>query len=137
MTLKQYLLMMAAGTVLTLATALLMLFVIDPVQGGALSAGMLLLSLSLGTAGLLSVVGVLARVYVFRRPGLVTDHVRVSFRQGAVAATLLAVALTLSHLKLFAWWNMILALSIAAVIEYYFANGDAHKLPGSEPDLAG
>jgi hypothetical protein len=125
MTLRQYLLAMIVGSAVTLAAVALILVFVDPDQGGPAAVIALVAAVGLGVTGTLAVLGVVARVYLFRRPGLVTDHVRVSFRQGVAVALLMILALILTRYRIFAWWNMLLAVALAAMIEYIFASADA------------
>jgi hypothetical protein len=118
---------MSLGSLVTIAAAALILRLVEPVQGGILAVVMLLVAVALSVIGVLAVLGVLVRVYVFRRPGFASDHVRISFRQATLVAILFTIALALSHLKYFAWWNMTIAIAIAAVVEYYFAVSETNR----------
>lgn len=125
MTLKQYLFSMFLGTAVTWTTVGLIVAFVDPTQAGPVAAGTLLFALLLGLTGILAVLGVIVRVFVLRRRGLVSEHVRVSLRQGAFIALLASLSLLLAHLKLFAWWNIALAIAALAIAEYFFITGEA------------
>ncbi len=124
MTLRQYLSVMIVGTVIAGATLALMIILVNPDQAGPVSVAALLVAIMLCVTGVLSVIGVVARVHVLRRPGVVSRQVRTSFRQGALLAVLVVLALLLSHLRLFAWWNIMLALGALGVAEYFFLSSE-------------
>jgi hypothetical protein len=132
MTLRQYLSVMLLGTVLAWAAAGVMLVRFDPFAVGPIAAGMLLLAVGVGTTGLAAVASALFRVFLLRRRGLVSRQVRVSFRQGAWIGFLLVLTLLLSHLRLFAWWNILLAVGAMTVAEYFFLISDPSRTAAEE-----
>ena len=124
-TLKQYLAVMIFATAVAGVTVAVLLAAVNPDQAGPIAAGALLLSLAVAVAGALSILLALLRIFLFRGDALVTRHVRVSVRQGALAAFLLVIALLLSHMRLFAWWSISLAVSALVLAEYFFLSSDA------------
>jgi len=119
---------MLLATTLAWATFGLILLFFDPEESLILAPAAILLSLGIASTGTLAILGVVTRVFIFRRHGLISQHVRVSLRQAALVALLMIIALELSHLSLFAWWNMLLAIATFAVAEYFFLSSDADAL---------
>lgn len=124
MTLKQYLFVMILGTAVALATAATILFFTDPEESGVMAPVMLLLTAGLGVVGLLSVLGVVARVYILRRSGLIVDQVKTAFRQSFLVALLLIASLILSHFELLTWWLILVLVAILGVLEYLFISAE-------------
>lgn len=127
MTLKQYLAVMLLGTAITWATVALLIFLVNPADGGVITVGILLFAMFLGLVGIFTILGVIFRVFFRHKQSLVVQQVRISLRQGSFLAALIILGLILSHFRLFSWWNMLLAIFVCALLEYFFLSHESTR----------
>ncbi len=129
MTLRHYLFLMLFGTAVAAMTVFLLLRGVNPLQTGTFAPAALLFSIGLAVSGLCTVLGLLIRMRQSGSRRLMSQHVRISFRQSIFVACLAVLALLLSHLRLFAWWNILLAACALGIVEYFFLSSDAENAP--------
>jgi len=110
---------MGFGTVLAGATFFLVLFRVDPATAGALGFSLFYLSLGLTLCGAVSIVGFLVRVLMHREE-MLSRLVGLSFRQAVLLAALAVGGLALHARDLLSWWNSILLVVVATIIEFIF-----------------
>jgi len=119
MTLRQYLVLMALGTLLAWGAVTLVVMTVDPTlaQPGIFVA--FYASAYLALAGTFSIVGLLLRIGMLRRQPVVSRHVAVSFRQALLLAALVCGGLFLHSRQALSWWSALLmafALTVAEAV---------------------
>jgi len=120
MTLKQYLLMMGAGTVLSWTAVALIVLTVDPADTQSVVFAALYFSLFLGLTGLLSITGFLLRVWLLRKDFVLSRQVLVSFRQALLLSLILVMALILQSRTLLNWFNAVLMIAGLTLVEFFF-----------------
>jgi len=118
MTLKLYLAGIIFTTVLALASFLLVISLFSPQGIDALLAGLLFFSLFIGLAGLFSLAGFFIRSKRQKNPASL-QFLKISFRQGALLAALLAGSLFLRTYRIFWWGSGLILLMLVLVAEFY------------------
>jgi hypothetical protein len=124
MTLRQYLFLMLLGTLIAATTVFLLLRGVNPEQSGIFAPAALLLSVGLVISGLCTVLGLVVRTRFGTSQRLMSQQVRIAFRQSIFVAGIVVLGLSLSHLRLFAWWNILLAVCALGIAEYFFLSSD-------------
>jgi hypothetical protein len=119
MSLRAYIAVMGFGVVLAGATFFLVLFRIDPAAAGWLGFTLFYLSLLLTVAGAVSIIGFVIRVYM-HRDEMLSRLVVLSFRQAVLLSALAVGALLLHSRNLLSWWNSIVLIIVATVVEFIF-----------------
>ena len=119
MTLKNYLLTMTATTGLAWVAFIVVVYQINPFEGGEF--GLLVFYVSLG----LSLMGTLALLGFFIRSWLLKDKrfaqfVTTSFRQGIWLALVVVFSFLLQSQRLFRWWNIRLFILFLTFLEFFF-----------------
>ncbi len=132
MTLRHYLFLMLFGTTVAVITIFLLLRGVNPLQTGTFAPTALLFSIGLAISGMCTVLGLLIRIRLSGSRRLMSQHVRISFRQSIFVACLVVLALLLSHLRLFAWWNILLAVCALGIAEYFFLASAAENMSQQE-----
>jgi hypothetical protein len=120
MTLRQYLILMAAGTALAWAAVGAIIFTVDPSAAPTIVFAVFYASLFLALTGTLSIVGFLLRIFLLRKQLVVSRHVAISFRQAVLLALLIVIALFLRSRSLLTWWNALLIVAALTVLEFFF-----------------
>jgi len=110
---------MGFGTILAGATFFLVLFRTDPATSGALGFTLFYASLGLTLCGAVSIIGFLLRV-MMHRDEMLSRLVGLSFRQAALLSALAVGALVLRSHDLLSWWNCLLLIVVATVVEFIF-----------------
>jgi hypothetical protein len=123
MSLRAYLTIMGFGTVVAAATFFLVLFRVDPDAAGALDFVLFYASLFLLIAGLVSISGFLARVYM-HRDEILSRLVGLSFRQAILLSAVAVGALGLHSRGLLSWWNSLILVVAVTVAEFIFISFD-------------
>lgn len=119
MTLRRYVSIMSITTLLCWASWLLVIFDIDPDEGGVLAFILFFIALFFAVWGTASLIGFIIRFLIFRKvPAF--QHIGVSLRQAFWFALLLIVPLVLISRQLFVWWMSILMVIIVTAIEGFF-----------------
>lgn len=120
MTLRQYLLMMGAGTLLSWTAVALIVLTVDPADTQSVVFAALYFSLFLGLTGLLSITGFLLRVWLLRKDFVLSRQVLVSFRQALLLSLILVMALILQSRTLLNWFNAVLMIAGLTLVEFFF-----------------
>lgn len=116
---KDYLVVMAIGTVAAWAAFLIVLFTTDPVQATPFGFVLFYLTFAFAAVGTLAIAGSAVRVRL-RPQELVSRHVARAFRQAILVAVLLVVCLLLLAAGSFRLWTGALLVLLAAVVELAF-----------------
>lgn len=132
MTLRQYLLLMGACTLLAWSTVALIVTMVDPSQTQIVVFGAFYASLFLAFTGTFSVLGFLSRVIVLRKRAPVSVQVAVSFRQALMLSLLIVVALWMQSKGFLTWWNVLLLAGLLTVLESFFVSAKPQRTPGKE-----
>lgn len=107
---------MSATTLLCWAAWLLVVFNIDPSQGGFLAFVLFFLALFFAVWGTASLLGFTMRFLLFSKvPAF--QHVGISLRQALWFALLVVLPLILVSQRLFLWWMSILMIIFISAIE--------------------
>jgi len=95
------------------------LYYIPPINLTIISLSALYLSIFTASAVTLTIVGTLVRIYIFQA-NVPTRQLKRSLRQALFLATLVVLALFLSHSNLLTTWNLLLLILGSAFIELFF-----------------
>jgi len=117
MTLRQYLILMSVGAVICWLAWFFVLGRVDPQQAGFFGFLFFYSSLFLSLAGTFSVIGFLIKKIILKNDQAVFHHVKSTFRQGMLAATVIILGLILLQTKLLTWWDAILLITLFAAVE--------------------
>lgn len=118
---------MALASVLSWGAWVLVIYSIDPLQAGLPALVLFYLTLSMGMVGVLTLLGVVYRVYVLKRQGVVLREVRVAFRHALFLAFGAVLSLILSRQGYFQWWTVVTLVAGMSVIEYLFLLGETSR----------
>lgn len=117
MTLRFYLILMSVGALICWLAWVFVLGNIDPEQAGFFGFLFFYASLFLALAGTFSVIGFLIKKIILKDDQIVFHHVKSTFRQGMLTATVIVAGLILLQTKLLTWWNAVLLVLLFAMIE--------------------
>lgn len=90
----------------------------DPYQGDMIVFALFYSVLFLAVLGTLSLLGFWFRKLWNRKRGIVRFMVSESFRQAIIFSLALVVALILQANRLLSWWNIVLLVVIATIVEF-------------------
>lgn len=119
MTLRQYLIFIAIGTLAALAAAGIVLAAIDPVTAGGLAFAALYVTMGAALVGLFTLIGTSVRVARHKHED-VGNAVARSLRQGAFFSLLILAALFLSSRGLLSTLTVILLVLLLSFVEFFF-----------------
>lgn len=117
MSLRQYLMTMAAATILSWCVWILIIFSFDPETTDIIGFIFFYTSLFLSIVGTVSVIGFIVRMKLVRNDELIFRHIKRTFKQGFVLSTFIIAALILLQKNLLTWWNFILLALLYLFIE--------------------
>jgi len=117
MSFRNYVYLMAAGTLLAWLGWGIVIWNTDPRDAGSLGFGMFYLTLLMGLVGLITLLELLVRVALMRRE-VVLREVKVSFRHAILLSAVGILALVFSRQGWLSWWVLIVFIITAAVLEY-------------------
>lgn len=120
MTLRHYLLIMFAATLLCWLVWFLVLFNINPNEASVTSFMLFYLSFFLALAGAFTLIGFGLRVWLIRQNEPSFRQVEKTFRHGLLFAALLTLTLFLQSQRLLNWWNALLLILAFAFLELFF-----------------
>lgn len=120
MTLRQYLLLMTAGTALSWVAVGLIVSTVDPNKAPLAVFAVFYMSIFLAFTGTFSVCGFLLRIGLLKEQLVVSRHVAISFRQSLLLSLLLVIAMYLSSKSLLNGWNAVLIVMALTVLEFFF-----------------
>ena len=120
MTLKSYLWVMRIGALLSLASWILVVTHIDPIEAGV--AGRLLFYgsffLSVGAIAIIALTWL--RRQSSKQDDLEMVYISGSFRQGILVSLLAVSLLVLQSFRILVWWDGLLVVAGICLIELYF-----------------
>ena len=90
----------------------------DPTEGSWLVYAMFYGILFLSVLGTLSLVGFLSRSIFNRKKGRPRIMATESFRQAIIFSMVLTLAFILQASRVLTWWNMVLLIILATVVEF-------------------
>jgi len=117
MTLKQYLFLMSIAAGLCWVAWFFMVLSTDPNQSNMLIFIFFYFSLYFAILGTFSVIGFLIKMKIIKNDEIIFRHVKKTFRQSIILATLIVLALFLLQRNLLTWWNSILLALLFVVLE--------------------
>ena len=120
MTIRHYLLLVLAGTVFAWSALALIMTMVDPVTARPVVFAVFFASLILALTGTFSILGFVSRVAILGKSFELSKQVAVTFRQASILSLLIAAALFLQSRSMLTWWNAVLAVALATVIESFF-----------------
>ena len=126
MSLPRFLLLAAIGTLLSVVGWVVVVFAIDPTQGGALGVALFFVSLFFGCLGLLFLISFFVRLAV-HRAAPPFHHVGISLRQAFWVASAVTLVLLLLWYQLFAWWIGLLVVAACILFEIFFLSRSLDK----------
>ncbi len=113
-TTRNYLIPISIGTLLAIAAFISVLWFVDPFASGLVQYFFFYLTLFLASTGILTLTGIIIRKKV--SPGMFTEQLRISFRQGVLLSFLILGLLILQVSNLLLWWvGLTLVLFIIAL----------------------
>jgi len=119
MTLRQYLLLMTAGTALSWVAVWLVVANVDPHKAPLVVFGIFYASLFLSLTGTFSVIGFLLRIALLKQQLVVSRHVAISFRQSLLLSALFTISLFLKSKDLLTWWSVPLIIVGLTALEFF------------------
>ncbi len=119
MNLRQYLIVMSIGTAVALSAWCVVLIAMNPLTSGVLALAAFYLTLSLGLAGLFTILGTLVRTYRFphREVGSIVNR---SLRQAVFLTILLIGCLYLMTQGLLSTLTLFVAVLALGFLEFFF-----------------
>ena len=114
MTLRRYLFLMSVATLLCWVAWFFVLFSIDPEAKSGLGFFFFYSSLWLAIVGSFSVLGFLVRRFMIHENEIIFRHVKQTFRQSIIVASVTTLTLLFLAHRLLTWWSLI-ALVVAAL----------------------
>ncbi|PWB38477.1 MAG: hypothetical protein C3F02_03935 [Parcubacteria group bacterium] len=117
MNIRSYTLTMLVATIIAWAGWSVVLVNFNPSEGGVTVFLIFYCFLFLALLGTFSVLGLWLRQLVNKDRGLVRMMAMESFRQALVLSGVLIAALWLQAMRILTWWNLLLLIILAAVIE--------------------
>ncbi|MBI5221477.1 MAG: hypothetical protein HY979_01590 [Candidatus Magasanikbacteria bacterium] len=123
MTLKQYLYLMATGTLICWIAWFFLLFNTDPQEASLLIFAFFYISLFLGIVGLFSVIGFLIKSRRMMQDDAVFRQVKKTFTQGILLGAFTIFILILRQFNLLFWWNAIFLVVLYVLIEGVILSG--------------
>ncbi len=118
MNIKGYNIAMLVATIIAWLGFFIIINNFDPFQANLVIFVMFYSVLFLSTLGTLSLVGFGLRVAWNRKRGIPRLMVTESFRQGVIFSGALMIALWLQAGRILTWWNILLLIVLATVVEF-------------------
>ena len=127
MSLKTYLLLMSAGTLICWISWFFVIFKISPISGGFAAIFAFYLSLLLSIVGTFSVLGFLTRSWLYKNDEAVFRQVKNTFRQSIfIGITVISIFILASKSLLF-WWNGSILIAFFFFVEATFFTSKKEK----------
>lgn len=120
MKLKTYNIFMLVATLIAWLGLFMVVASFDPYQAGILVMIFFYLSFGLSILGSLTLLGFWLRKLFMRKKELSHNLVSESFRQAIIFSCVLVIALLLQSARLLTWWNIILIILAATMLEFIF-----------------
>ena len=125
MSVRQYILFLLYGTVISWCAWLITLFSIDPATASVVGLSAFHLSFFAAITGTVSTLSTVVRVNR-KTPYTLEGLVKVSLRQGLFIALLVEISLIFMHNEWLTWWSVLLLVLIFGFLEALFLSA-AHK----------
>ena len=119
MTIRQYLILMSAGTLAAGAALAFLLATLSPETAGIAGFALLYGSFFLSCLGAFTLFGLFFR-RLTHRDVMLARQVRTSFRQGTFLGILVTGSLILQGHGLLTWWNALLFALATSTVEFFF-----------------
>lgn len=119
LTVRRYVILMGATTLLSWAVWALILFTIDPTISGLIGHSAFFVTLLFALAGTFSLAGLLIR-RLANRDALLFRQIGTSFRQGLFFSLFFTGSLALQAGGFLKWWNLLVYLLLLACLEFFF-----------------
>ena len=110
------------GTMIGLATWLVVLFSVNPNEAGFLGFLLFYLSFSVAFVGVVSLVGFGVRMLLYRHDEIVLREVTTAFRQACFLTVVVVGSVLLQNRKLLTWWTVLLLIIVLAIVELIIAS---------------
>lgn len=110
--------MLLLATILAWLGFFIIITSFDPTQGSWLVYAMFYMMLFLSVLGTLSLLGFLFRILFYGKRARLKVLVIESFRQAIIFSAVVVLALMLQAGRVLTWWNMLLLIVLATVIEF-------------------
>lgn len=124
MSLKNYLILFAVGTLLSWGAWAIVLTQMNPDVNRAVTVTAFAMSLGFAVAGTFALAGFGVRA-LFGKDPVLFRVLRTSVRQGVVVAMLLEGLLVLQAMRWFAWWNVLPLVLFFILLEGFFLSQEA------------
>jgi len=119
MTVRNFLLFIGFGTVLSSVAVILVVWRVDPYTAGMIGHLLFYISLFFALFGTAALIGFGGRILIFK-DAVAFRHIGVSLRQGIILSTLLTCTLLLIGNDLLRWWNAALLFAGLVLLEGFF-----------------
>lgn len=123
MTLRSYLLMVAAATLIAWICVAMIVTMTSPADAHAAVLGILYTAGFLALAGTYSLAGFGLRIWLLKQHYFVSRHVLIALRQGMLLALLTVIALVLASRGILSWWTALLTMGALTLFEFFFVSG--------------
>jgi len=126
MSLKKYLLLMSATTLVAYVLVAAIIYNFDPLQSGLIIIVFFYASLMLALIGTFSVLGFLIR-HLFDPRGVIFRQVITSFRQSIWLSALMVISILMYQRGVFSMITIVLLILALGILELYFITKNAKK----------
>ncbi|MBI4281049.1 hypothetical protein HY628_02530 [Candidatus Uhrbacteria bacterium] len=120
MSLRQYLILIVIGTLLSFSTWFLILKMVNPKEVGLLGFVLFYLALAVTLVGIISLAGFGLRMALYRDEAIVLRHVTTAFRHACFFTVIALGSLLLQGGGLLTWWNALLMVMVVTIMEFFF-----------------
>jgi hypothetical protein len=118
---------MLLGTAMSWSAVILIMTMVDPTGTQPVVFVIFFMSLFMALTGTFSVFGFISRIALLGKGFHLSRQVAVSFRQSIILSLLVTGALFLQSKSLLTWWNAVLAVASATVLESFFISAKARN----------
>lgn len=118
MSFRAYVVLMVIGTLLAWLGWGIVVWSVNPLEAGGLGIGLFFLTLLMGLVGALTLFGLLVRLVVMKRQGLVVREVKTSFRHAVLLSIVSILSLIFSKQGWLSWWVIVVFIVVAGALEY-------------------
>lgn len=126
MTLRAYLIIMGAMTIISWLVFTYIIFNINPEKTNWIGFLMFYASLAISLIGTAALIGFIVR-FVFLRKAVVFYSVRNAFRQSIFFSFFIITVLLLLSKNLFSWLNVVILIIGISILEYFILNYSKHQ----------
>ena len=117
--LRSYLVAIAASTALCFAAWLLVIFFINPTASTTLGLTVFYISLFFTLVGALTLIGFYVRVWLSKNE-IIYEHVGTAFRQSILLSIVVIGGLIMQAYRVLTWWDALLFVVSVSLLEFYF-----------------